>query len=129
MIDRPPLSPAKQALLDRWLQGKPGAANGVGRIPSRDPSKPIPLSFQQYRLWFLDQLAPGGAFANNDVALRLDFQLNPSTLTRALNEIVRRHESLRTTIVIKDGEPRQLVAAEFTIDVPVIDLRPLGAKA
>jgi amino acid adenylation domain-containing protein len=129
MVDRAWLSPTKQALLDRWLQGKPAATNGAARIPPRDPSEPVPLSFQQYRLWFLDQLAPGGAFANIDLAIRLDFPLDPRLLAGAINEIIKRHETLRTTFAVRDGEPVQIIAPELTIDVPVIDLRPYGAKA
>src|SRR5262249_7714348 len=124
-----PLSSTKQALLDRWLQRKPTAANGVSRIPRRDPSEPVPLSFQQYRLWFLDQLAPGGAFDNIDVAIRLDFPIDLRLLARAINEIISRHEPLRTTIASRNGEPVQVIAPELTIDLPVIDLRPYGAQA
>jgi amino acid adenylation domain-containing protein len=129
MVDRTPLSPTKQALLDRWLQGRQTATSGVGRIPRRDPSEPVPLSFQQHRLWFLDQLAPGGAFANIDVAARLDFPLDPRLLARAINEIVRRHESLRTVFGSGDGGPVQIVARELTINVPVIDLLAYGDRA
>ena len=127
MTDRTPLSPTKQALLDRWLQGKPAATNGVGLIPRCNPSEPVPHSFQQYRLWFLDQLAPGAAFANIDVAIRLDFPVDPRLLSRAINEIISRHESLRTTFATRDGEPVQVIAPKLMIDVPVIDLRACGA--
>src|SRR5262249_45101737 len=70
----------------------------------------LPLSFAQQRLWFLDQLQPGSAFYNIPAALRLTGKLDVDALRRSLSEIVRRHESLRTTFEIVDGEPVQVIA-------------------
>ncbi len=129
MNNRVDLSPAKKVLLDRWLQGDLAAPSGQGRIPRRAPDEPVPLSFQQYRLWFLDQLTPGGAFANIDVAVHLDFPLDPRVLARAINDIIKRHEALRTRFVNTGNGPVQIVAPALAIDVPVIDLRYFGVGA
>ena len=129
MNNQPILSPAKQVLLDRWLQGRVTEPTGQSLIPRRAPSTIVPLSFQQYRLWFLDQMTPGGSFANIDVAVHLDFSVDTKLLTRTINEIVSRHEALRTTFVQTADGPVQRVAPSLVIEVPVIDLRPHGAGA
>ena len=87
----------------------------------------FPLSFGQERLWFMDQVLPENPLFNLNIPLRLRRRLNPSIPTRALNEIVRRHESLRTRIATVDGRPVQLVSATLKHALPVIDLRRLPA--
>ncbi|HEV7519269.1 MAG TPA: amino acid adenylation domain-containing protein, partial [Thermoanaerobaculia bacterium] len=104
-------------------------------IPPLSPALrggPLPLSFSQERLWFLDQLDPGSAAYNIPVALKLCGRLDPAVLAASLQEIVRRHESLRTTFAtIEGGEgvPAQVIApiSETTLAVPRIDLRGLPA--
>jgi amino acid adenylation domain-containing protein len=68
-----------------------------------------PLSFAQQRLWFLDQLVPNDPFYNCPRALRLEGRLDIDALERSVNEIVRRHEALRTRIEIEDGAPVQVI--------------------
>ena len=70
---------------------------------------PLPLSFAQQRLWFLDQLEPGRPLYNIPAALRLRGTLDVESLRRAIAEIVRRHESLRTTFASGDPEPSQRI--------------------
>jgi hypothetical protein len=82
-----------------------------------------PLSHAQQRLWFLDQLAPGSPFYNMPVALRLAIPLDISALTRSLDEIVRRHESLRTTFAVQNGQQVQMIAPLLHLDMPVVDLQ------
>ncbi len=82
----------------------------------------LPLSFAQQRLWFLDQLEPGNLFYNIPTVLRLRGQLDIPALIAALNEIVARHEVLRTTFAAKGGVPRQIIAPSLTLDIPVTDL-------
>ena len=84
--------------------------------------EPVPVSFGQERLWFLDQLAPGTATYNVPVALAFRGPLDPDALAEALTEVVRRHEVLRSRFVLVDEEPVQEVAAPMAIEVPVIDL-------
>ncbi|HWM91030.1 MAG TPA: amino acid adenylation domain-containing protein [Thermoanaerobaculia bacterium] len=89
----------------------------------------LPLSFAQERLWFLDRLVPGSAAYNMPVALRLSGALDPAALERALQEIVRRHETLRTTFPETGGEPRQRVHPFHPFPLPMIDLRGLPEGA
>jgi len=69
----------------------------------------LPLSFAQQRLWFLDQLEPGSTVYNCPGAVRLEGRLDLEALERVFNEIVRRHEVLRTRIEVEDGEPVQVI--------------------
>ncbi|GAX45188.1 amino acid adenylation domain-containing protein [Tolypothrix sp. NIES-4075] len=80
-------------------------------------------SFAQQRLWFLDSLAPGNPFYNVLTALRLTGRLNFTALTQTFNEVVRRHEILRTTFVMVEGQPVQIIAPSLIIPLKVIDLR------
>jgi len=85
----------------------------------------LPLSFAQQRLWFIHQLDPGNSVYNFPVAVRLKGSLNLVALERSLNEIVRRHEALRTTFSMVDGQPAQVIASRLTIALPVVDLRTM----
>ncbi|HST61260.1 MAG TPA: amino acid adenylation domain-containing protein, partial [Longimicrobium sp.] len=89
----------------------------------------LPLSFAQERLWFLDRLEPGSAFYNIPWALRLRGALNAAALERALGEILRRHESLRTTFAERNGVPVQEVAPFSGFVLPVDDLSALDERA
>ncbi|GAB1539219.1 hypothetical protein NUACC21_18850 [Scytonema sp. NUACC21] len=82
----------------------------------------FPTSFAQQRLWFLDRLAPGNPFYNVSTALRLTGSLNLGALKQAFNEIVTRHETLRTVFVMVDGQPVQAIVPSLTIPLPVINL-------
>ncbi|HSN85376.1 MAG TPA: condensation domain-containing protein, partial [Thermoanaerobaculia bacterium] len=87
----------------------------------------FPVSFAQWRLWFLDQLEPGSPAYNLAAAVRLSGRLNVPALEESLREVVRRHEALRTTFGLQNGEPVQLVSSEVRLDLPVLDLRGSGA--
>src|SRR5215813_6474584 len=82
----------------------------------------FPLSFAQRRLWFLHLLDPQSSAYNMPFALRLLGQLDIPALERSLNEIVRRHEALRTTFDALDGEPVQLIATTQRLELPLTDL-------
>ena len=82
----------------------------------------FPLSFAQQRLWFLHQLNPLGATYNVPAASRLTGRLDLHALTETINEIVRRHEVLRTTFDIVDGEPVQVISSPTRLTFPVTDL-------
>lgn len=81
----------------------------------------FPASFAQKRLWFLSQLEPDSASYNTALAVRLRGALNREATVSSLNEIVRRHEVLRTTFDEVDGELVQVIAADRPIDLPVVD--------
>ncbi|MBC1236261.1 non-ribosomal peptide synthetase [Nostoc sp. 2RC] len=85
----------------------------------------IPLSFAQQRLWFLNQWEGENASYNESVAVRLKGLLNLSALQHSLNEIVRRHEALRTTFVCIDGKPIQTISPDLHLSLSLIDLREI----
>jgi amino acid adenylation domain-containing protein len=86
----------------------------------------LPLSFAQQRLWFLDQLEPGNPLYNVPVALRLEGALDADALGAALREVVRRHESLRTTFESDGARPAQVVSTTTEFAVGSIDLSALS---
>src|SRR5437660_11337488 len=86
----------------------------------------IPASFAQQRLWFLDKLEPGSAAYNLHAAISLSGRLDLEALVRTLNEVVRRHEALRTCFAAGEGEPVQVILPEVRLDVPLHDLRGLA---
>jgi amino acid adenylation domain-containing protein len=85
----------------------------------------FPLSFGQQRLWFHQQLEPKLPLYNIPVAYRLNGKLDIPILERSLNEIIRRHEAFRTTFMMEDEQPVQVVHAILTVKLPVIDLQML----
>ncbi|HSF41071.1 MAG TPA: amino acid adenylation domain-containing protein [Thermoanaerobaculia bacterium] len=86
----------------------------------------VPLSFAQQRLWFLDQLEPGSFAYNIAGGVRLTGTLDVPALTRTFSEIVRRHESLRTTFGTgEEGEPLAVIAPPAPFDLPLHDLTAL----
>ncbi|MEU6173220.1 non-ribosomal peptide synthase/polyketide synthase [Streptantibioticus parmotrematis] len=100
--------------------GKGAAADRA--IPHADRGRPLPLSFVQQRLWFLDQLRPGDSRYNSAVAVRFTGPLEHETLARALAAVVARHEGLRTTFDETDGRPVQTIRPAGPVALPVRDL-------
>ncbi|MBV9774490.1 MAG: amino acid adenylation domain-containing protein, partial [Gemmatimonadetes bacterium] len=118
--------PTLARLADR-VEEELRAGAGV-RIPPIVPAARegrIPLSFEQQRLWFIDQLAPGNATYNIAAALRLHGPLDVRALARALGEIVRRHEALRTSFASVAGEPVQVIRRQASLPLPRVDLSAL----
>jgi hypothetical protein len=87
----------------------------------------LPASFAQERLWFVDQLDPGGANYNMPASMRLRGRLDRQALQQALDTIVARHETLRTTFDSDQGRPVQVVGPPFSVEIPVDDLSALDA--
>jgi amino acid adenylation domain-containing protein len=111
------------ALLARHIENARRSQGGlrlppITKIP-RDQN--LPLSFGQQRLWVLDQLDPHNPVYNIARTWRLKGALNLDALEKALNEIVRRHESQRTIFTERDGEPVQVILPSLKIDVPIRD--------
>jgi amino acid adenylation domain-containing protein len=88
----------------------------------------FPASFGQQRLWFLDRLFPNSSCYNVVNVLRLTGLLNVTVLESSFNEIIRRHEVLRTNFDTVDGKPVQLILPELKISIPLINLQPLPIK-
>jgi amino acid adenylation domain-containing protein len=84
-----------------------------------------PASFAQRRLWFLQQLEPDASAYNVPAAVRLNGRLDASALSRTLDEVVRRHEALRTTFASEGGEPVQVIHPPAPVELPVTDLTHL----
>jgi amino acid adenylation domain-containing protein len=103
-----------------------GSARPVPQIVRVSRERALPLSFAQQRLWVLDQLEPNNPLYNIPRALRMKGKLNGHALRRALNEIVRRHESQRSTFAIHQGQPVQVIAPALVMEMPVVDLRAGG---
>jgi Condensation domain len=105
----------------------------LGQEPVRSP-RPVrrdgnpALSFAQQRLWFLDQFEPNNSVYNVPIGLRLRGPLNVASLERSLNEIVRRHEALRTTFPAIEGQPFQLISESLALSLPV-QISPTSLQA
>nr|HET6902975.1 amino acid adenylation domain-containing protein [Ktedonobacteraceae bacterium] len=85
----------------------------------------FPASFAQQRLWFLDQLQVGNTAYNLCYTLYIHAPLNMDALEQSLHALVQRHETLRTTFVVQDGQPMQAIASTLTIPLPLVDLQAL----
>lgn len=123
------LNEKRQILLERMLQAKGVSQPAIRPIPRRNPDLPVPLSFSQERLWFLDQLAMGSQFYVENSAIRLPFEIRPDLLERAINTVVHRHDVLRVHIEMFEGQPIQVAAPSLHVPLPVTDLSHLDSAA
>ena len=112
--------------VERFIREKQGIQAPVIRPAVRGSE--APLSFAQQRLWFLDQLEPGSTAYLIPGALRLHGALDARALEWSLQELVRRHESLRTTFAEREGQPIQVIWPDETFSLPIRDLRSLGQR-
>ncbi|HEX3681791.1 MAG TPA: amino acid adenylation domain-containing protein, partial [Bryobacteraceae bacterium] len=94
-----------------------------------DRSAELPLSFAQQRMWFVDQLEPGTAAYNIPFGLRLKGELDVAAFQHGLEEIVRRHEVLRTAFPSRNGKPVQEIAEELKLHIGTLDLSALEMEA
>ncbi len=85
----------------------------------------VPLSFAQERLWFIHQIAPESRAYHYPAFFRLRGSLHEAALAHGMREIVRRHESLRTTITEHEGQPMQVIAADTSFELEVVNLEAL----
>ncbi|WP_394839059.1 amino acid adenylation domain-containing protein [Pendulispora rubella] len=125
------MSPAKRALLERWKRGgtEPSARATIARTDAAVTGAPreAPVSSTQLRSWYLDQVVPGSPAYNASFAFRFVGSLDRTALARALTEIVRRHETLRTTFPSVGGRTKQVIGVPFQVDVPFEDLAAIDA--
>src|SRR5690349_2823289 len=122
------LSPAKRARILSKLR-EDAARRESQLIPKRPQEASAQLSFAQQRLWFIQQLEPNSYAYNFLLAARIKGVLNVEALTASVNEIVRRHEVLRTSFALIDGQPRQVISGELKLKLNVIDLREEPAES
>ena len=112
------LSPAKRALLEKKLR----ESSAPPALRRRDRVEQAALSSAQQRLWLIHEMNPGSYLYNVPRVLRLSGHLDVPALQASLNEIVRRHEVLRTTYRVEEGSPVQIVAPELKIELPATDV-------
>ncbi|MBE9170904.1 condensation protein [Pleurocapsales cyanobacterium LEGE 06147] len=116
------LSPAKRAFLEKRLRGEVESDSRSSIISQRFSDKPVPLSFAQQRLWFLQQLELDNPFYNESVAIQLTGSLDVAALEQSLNEIMQRHEALRTTFKMVKGQPVQVIIPNLSMTLSVVEL-------
>ncbi|MGB8954343.1 MAG: amino acid adenylation domain-containing protein, partial [Tumebacillaceae bacterium] len=102
--------------------------NSIGRvqevqIPLADRKQALPLSFAQQRLWFFDQFVKGSAVYNIPTGVKFKGSLDDQALKQCFQEIVRRHEVLRTSFRLEDNQPIQSIVPEMQVPLVKIDLR------
>jgi amino acid adenylation domain-containing protein len=114
----------RRLLAQRLTRGERSSVRAIGR--RERPATGLPLSFAQQRIWFLEQVAALNLAFNIAEINRLRGPLDVATIQLALTEIVRRHEVLRTTFVVRDGQPAQVIAPVRPVPVEVEDLRGPG---
>src|ERR1043165_1635890 len=98
------------------------AASDQPKLQALSRELPLPISFAQQRLWFLDQLQPGASVYNVPSAMRISGAPDVERLRRSIAALAQRHEVLRTRFELRDGEPVQVIAPEPDVELPVIDV-------
>lgn len=113
--------------LAEGIEAATKAEGGIAVLPLEPVSRnqPLPLSFSQQRQWIIDQLQPGTPDYNIPAAFQLQGWLNATSLEQSVSEVLRRHESLRTTFGTIQREPLQIISPARRIQLPVVDLSAL----
>ena len=119
------LSSGRRQILERLL----GRRDSPPKLAPQGREGLLQASFAQGRMWILDRLMPGSQLYNETTLLTFRREVSPAVIETSLNEIVRRHEVLRTTFWQTNDRLVQVIAPELTIAVPVIDLREVPAEA
>ena len=123
------LSPEWRRLLELRLKMARSRAAGPELRPRARPDGTAPLSFAQQRLWVVERMQPGGSAYNMPHPMGLSGRLDVAALGRALDALVARHESLRTTFEERGGIPVQVVHPAASLDLAVDDLSHLAPEA
>jgi len=127
VFERPAVAALAAEIETRRRDGVAGAPPLVALGRDGEPPFSFTASFAQERLWFLDRLEPGGAVYNVPMAVRLRGALDPPLLAAGLGVLERRHETLRTTLVEREGRPVQVVHAPRDVALPLVDLSRLAS--
>jgi amino acid adenylation domain-containing protein len=113
-------------LIRQLLLGSADAKMDVGQqVLDKDSIIEVPMSAEQKRFWYLEQLSPGDPALHLVVAARLTGPLDVVSLQKSIQEVVRRHEVLRAVFSSDGGEPKQEIAAPMKVPLPCQDLRDL----
>ncbi|MCG8463221.1 MAG: condensation domain-containing protein, partial [Xanthomonadales bacterium] len=102
--------------------------NAEPSIPTVSRKHPLPLSYAQQRLWFVDQLEGSSASYNMPTAVQLDGELNVAALQQAAQAILQRHESLRTRFGIEGDLPRQFIVEDCELELPLVNISHLSGN-
>ncbi|HYO56341.1 non-ribosomal peptide synthetase [Archangium sp.] len=125
IFEAPTVSALAQRLDSARREGRASQAFPLTPVPRE---RPLPLSFAQQRLWFMDQLIPGDSSFNMPLAVRVKGALEVESLEWSLRELCRRHESLRTTFAMVEGQPVQVISPEPRLQLGVVDLSGLSEQ-
>ena len=117
----------KRELFEILLREQGIELNDLVILPQPRTNNQFPLSFAQQRLWFLDRLEPGSPLYNIPSVLKITGDLNIDALEKSFNQVIERHEVLRTTFSEHNGQPVQVIAPELYIPIERIDLSQLPA--
>ena len=117
-----------EAGIDYGSKEKGAQGETAAKVGEKTGTQLFPLSYSQWRLWYLDQFEPGSPAYNLSAVYRLKGDLRVDVMERALNEIVRRQGSLRTSFPVVDSEPVQLVKKSLEIPLDVIDLSAITSE-
>jgi amino acid adenylation domain-containing protein len=118
-------SPRVRELAERIDQARQEGAEPVPPITPAERGGPLPLSFAQERLWFLQQLEPGGSVYNMPFGIDLGGPLDVAALAGALSDLVRRHESLRTVFAEVSAAPVQVIRPADDVELEVVSLEAM----
>ena len=119
------LSGKRRALLEALLREQGINYSNDEGIPRREETGPAPLSFAQQRLWFFDQFEPASPAYNLLNTVLLQGKLDTVALERSFSEVIRRHEALRTTFDVKEGQPVQIIAPPKPLRLQLVDVTHL----
>ena len=125
LFDSPTVGEMTGAILTALATG-----GGLEIPPVRNVSRsePLPLSYAQENLWLFEQLSPGTAAYNTARSGRVFGRLNPIAVEETFNQLLARHESLRTSFIKIEGEPFQVINSHVPYSMPVVDLSGLSAE-
>ncbi|HEX8560263.1 MAG TPA: amino acid adenylation domain-containing protein [Pyrinomonadaceae bacterium] len=127
MFEAPTVEQFSQLIQARVNDGGQSAPVPIEPAP-RDGE--LPLSFAQQRMWFQEEITPGVTAFHIPLAVRLRGALNVAALEQTFGEVVRRHENLRTSFPLRDGQPVQHISPPSGLSMPLVDLSrlPEGAR-
>ncbi|NEP88101.1 MAG: amino acid adenylation domain-containing protein [Okeania sp. SIO2C2] len=124
------LSDRKQEILTFLQQANLKRDSKQNQIqPIERNGNPLPLSYAQQRLWFIEKMALSSNAYNMPLTLHLVGQLNHVALEKSINQIIARHETLRTTFSEINGTPVQIIKPSFELQLPLQDLSKLAPSA